>query len=132
MLTHSACFNFQVSVFSPAPRKYYLNITPGNILQIYPPDSQNMSSSQALVRNVYDRRWLTHIACDYKYIVKNIYFKNGVYQKNRRSFKGIPIDSMGLTWWRCGDVGVSMSDCWSKGQSSSSLQNNVWFCQQRS
>ncbi|KAJ7372221.1 hypothetical protein OS493_020656 [Desmophyllum pertusum] len=38
-----------VSVFSPAPRKHYLNITPGNILQIYPPDPQYMSSSQTLV-----------------------------------------------------------------------------------
>lgn len=38
----------QVSVFSPAPRRYYLNITPGNILQIYPPDPQNITSSQAL------------------------------------------------------------------------------------
>ncbi|XP_078377088.1 uncharacterized protein LOC144660357 [Oculina patagonica] len=37
-----------VSVFSPAPRKHYLNITPGNILQIYPPDPQYMSSSQSL------------------------------------------------------------------------------------
>lgn len=37
-----------VSVFSPAPRRYYLNITPGNILQIYPPDPQNIASSQAL------------------------------------------------------------------------------------
>ena len=39
----------QVSVFSPAPRKHYLNITPGNILQIYPPDPQFISNSQALV-----------------------------------------------------------------------------------
>lgn len=38
-----------VSVFSPAPRKHYLNITPGNILQIYPPDPQYIiSNSQAL------------------------------------------------------------------------------------
>jgi len=36
-----------VSVFSPAPRKHYLNITPGNILQIYPPDPQ-FASSQTL------------------------------------------------------------------------------------
>ena len=38
----------QVSVFSPAPRKHYLNITPGNILHIYPPDPQ-FTSSQTLV-----------------------------------------------------------------------------------
>jgi len=37
-----------VSVFSPAPRKHYLNITPGNILQIYPPDPQYISGSQCL------------------------------------------------------------------------------------
>lgn len=38
-----------MSVFSPAPRKHYLNITPGNILQIYPPDPQYIiSNSQAL------------------------------------------------------------------------------------
>lgn len=37
-----------VSVFSPAPRKHYLNITPGNILQIYPADPQNIINSQPL------------------------------------------------------------------------------------
>lgn len=48
------CLIFQVSVFSPAPRKHYLNITPGNILQIYPADPQNIINSQPLVR-------ITHI-----------------------------------------------------------------------
>lgn len=40
-----------MSVFSPAPRKHYLNITPGNILQIYPPDPQFTSSQTLVSRN---------------------------------------------------------------------------------
>ncbi|XP_031563704.1 uncharacterized protein C17orf53 homolog [Actinia tenebrosa] len=38
----------QVSVFSPSPRKHYLNITPGNIIEIYPPDPSHINSSQLL------------------------------------------------------------------------------------
>ncbi|KAK3732806.1 hypothetical protein QZH41_017710, partial [Actinostola sp. cb2023] len=37
-----------VSVFSPSPRKHYLNITPGNIIHIYPPDPSHVSCSQPL------------------------------------------------------------------------------------
>ncbi|EDO37571.1 predicted protein [Nematostella vectensis] len=38
----------QVSVFSPSPRKHYLNITPGNILQIFSPNSTLSTGSQPL------------------------------------------------------------------------------------
>ncbi|CAB4002417.1 Hypothetical predicted protein, partial [Paramuricea clavata] len=34
----------QVSVFSPSPRKHYLNITPGNILEIFPASAERCGS----------------------------------------------------------------------------------------
>ena len=36
----------QVSVFSPSPRKHYLNITPGNILEVFPADAEQCSSQK--------------------------------------------------------------------------------------
>ena len=43
------CVHFsQVSVFSPTPRKHYLNITPDNIVRIYTPNADN-SARQSLV-----------------------------------------------------------------------------------
>lgn len=51
-----------VSLFSPAPRKHYLNITPGNILQIYPADPQNIINSQPLASQCtqVDRKQMEH------------------------------------------------------------------------
>ncbi|XP_045071687.1 homologous recombination OB-fold protein isoform X1 [Coregonus clupeaformis] len=36
----------QVGVFSPSHRNHYLNVTPNNLLRIYPPDGSTLSSTQ--------------------------------------------------------------------------------------
>uniref|UniRef100_A0A667Z2Q1 Homologous recombination factor with OB-fold n=1 Tax=Myripristis murdjan TaxID=586833 RepID=A0A667Z2Q1_9TELE len=36
----------QVGVFSPSHRNHYLNVTPNNLLRIYPPDGVSLSSTQ--------------------------------------------------------------------------------------
>ena len=37
----------QVGVFSPSHRNHYLNVTPSNLLKIYPPDGAGSSSSSS-------------------------------------------------------------------------------------
>lgn len=36
----------KVGVFSPSHRNHYLNVTPNNLLRIYPPDGSTLSSTQ--------------------------------------------------------------------------------------
>lgn len=36
----------KVGVFSPSHRNHYLNVTPNNLLRIYPPDGVSLSSTQ--------------------------------------------------------------------------------------
>ncbi len=67
-LIHSPfIFLDQVSLFSPAPRKHYLNITPDNIIRIYPPEpsysipqgplvSPSLEAIQDSVCTVFTRR----------------------------------------------------------------------------
>ena len=46
----------QVSVFSPSPRKHYLNITPGNILEVFAADAEQFSSQKVSETTPTSRR----------------------------------------------------------------------------
>ncbi|KAL5496327.1 hypothetical protein EMCRGX_G012586 [Ephydatia muelleri] len=46
----------QVSVFSPAPRKHYLSITPDNIIRIYPAGSEDAEKRPLLLSEVNKKR----------------------------------------------------------------------------